>query len=442
MKKILLVIQREYLTRVRKKSFWVLTILVPILIAALYAIPILLATKPIEKSTVLVVDETGLFTQSFQSTDEIDYLDAGSLPYAKRILADSESVSAIVFIPARETTIPNDAFLYYKTDPPSVTVQNDVDYQLQQILRNNILLDVHNISADDYNLITNTRINLRTKDIETGRDGYLQIKSVAGIVLALLIYMVIFIFGSQVMRGVVEEKSNRIIEVILCSLKPFQLMMGKVIGIALVGLTQLLLWMVLSGIGLGCIQASNADLFQQAQEHQQITEIATKGAEAAAQLEAAQAAEPVSQLVEGLAAINFGVLILSFLFYFIFGYLLYASLFAAVGAISDNETDSQQFTIPLTIPLIATLLLTPVMINEPSGTLATWLSIIPFTSPMAMMFRIPFGVPVWQVALSAGLLLATFPLTTWLAARIYKTNILLHNTRRTTYRDLFRRLKG
>lgn len=439
MRKILLVISREYFTRVKKPSFWLLTIIVPILLAALYFIPIYLATKPLSKNTVLVVDETTLFVRSFESGENVVYRDAGSLDYAKRLLAE-DSADAIIHIPARETTIPGDAFLYYRSDAPSATVQSDVDRQLQEILRNNILLDVHNISAEDYALISGTKIKLHTKDLETGRDAFLEVKIALGILLVMIVYMTIFMFCSQVMRGVTEEKTSRIVEVIVCSVRPFQLMMGKVVGIAMVGLTQLLLWMVLSGIGLGAIRLTNADLFRQVAEKQSVGEIATKGAEATAQMEAVQEMPVVSELVEGLASINFGVIAGCFLVYFIFGYLLYASLFAACGALADNETDSQQFTLPLTVPLLGALLVVMSSMSEPSSSLLTWLSIIPFTSPVAMLFRIPFGVPMWQVWLSIGLLVASFPFCTWVAAKIYRGAILRYG-QKFTWRSLFKLVK-
>lgn len=440
MRKILLIISREYNTRVRKPSFWVLTIIVPLLIAGMYALPILSAMKPLEGTTVLVVDETRVFEGAFQSGEEITYRDAGSLEYAKKEMRENDSISAVVFIPARETTIPNDAFLYYLSDAPSIGVQGDVDHQLQTILRNNILLDVHGIAVEDYNLIRDTRIKLRTLDIETGRDGYIEVKAMVGMLLAVLILLTIFMFGSQVMRGVMEEKTSRIVEVIFSSVNPFQLMMGKVVGICMVGLTQFLLWVVLGGAALGGIRYANADLFSRAESQMNITEIATKGSDAAVQMQAAQNAEVVPDVVKGLASINFGVLIGVFCFYFLFGYLLYATLFAAVGALVDNETDSQQFTLPLIVPLMLTLLLTPRLLNAPSGSLSVWLSIIPFTSPAAMMMRIPFGVPYSQLIVSALLLLAFFPLCTWMAAKIYRTGILLYG-KKITWSDLFKWLK-
>ena len=437
MNKIFLVIQREYATRVRKPSFWVLTLVVPILLAGLYAVPIVMATRPLEHTNVLVADETGLFAGEFQSGRDITYLDAGSLDYAKRQLAEVDSIDAIVYIPARESTIPYDAFLYYRTNEPSATAQSNVDRQLQEILRNRILLDVHGITPEDYAMLTGTHIKMHTKDIETGRDGFLTVKTVVGIVLVLLVFMAVFLFGSQVMRGVMEEKTNRIVEVIVCSVKPFQLMMGKVVGIGLVGLTQFALWVLLSAVAVGGLQLTNSELFRQTAESMSLEGVATKGTEAVAQMEAARNAMPANELMQGLASIDFGLLGLVFVFYFVFGYLLYASLFAAMGSLVDNETDSQQFTIPVTAPLIMAMLMLPAMIDAPSGSLSVWLSLIPFTSPVAMMLRIPFGVPVWQLALSAVLLLLTFPACIWAAGRIYRAGILRYG-QKTTWHDVWR----
>lgn len=445
MKKILLVIRREYSTRVRKKSFWILTILLPILIAIVYATPVYLAQKPITTATVLVVDETEIFTHAFQSNKEVAYKRAGSLDYAKRQL-EMDSANLIVFIPSRETTIPNDAFLYYRTDAPGSNVQSDIKQQLNTILHNVILEDVLNISPDDYESLTHTTIALHPKDIETGRDGFLEVKMILGIILAVIIYVAIFMFGGQVMQGVSEEKHSRIVEVMLCSLKPFQLMMGKVVGIGLVGLTQFALWVALSGAGLFAIKAANPTLFEQAEQRQNVTQIATKGTDMTTQLETAKMANdaiPNSQafvLTQGLVAINFKLIIPLFLIYFLFGYLLYASLFAACGSLVDQGSDGQQFTLPVTIPLLLSLMLIPAMINEPGGTVATWLSIIPFTSPIAMMFRLPFGVSILEVAVSIALLILTFILCTWMAANIYKRGVLLFG-KQISYRDIFRWFK-
>ena len=451
MNKILLVIQREYLTRVKKPSFWILTLVVPILLAGVYAIPIILASRPLEHANVLVVDDSGLFQGQFRSGRDITYHEAGSIDYARRQLEQTDTLDAIVYIPARETTLPRDAYLYYRTDAPSMTVQGDVNSQLQEILRNRILLDVHGLTPDDYTMLISTHIKLRTQDIETGRDSFLQVKIALGVILAMLVFIAVFMFGSQVMRGVMEEKTSRIVEVIVCSVKPFQLMMGKVVGIGLVGLTQFALWVILSAVAVTGVQLTNADLFEQVAQRNSHTEIASKGSEATTQYQTAQyqaaqyeAGEGIDNslqdLIQGLTDINYGLIILLFIFYFVFGYLLYASLFAAAGSLVDNDTDSQQFTLPLTVPLLLAMLLLPAMINEPSGNISTWLSLIPFTSPVAMLLRIPFGVPVWQVVLSMLLLLATFPLCIWAAAKIYRSAILRYG-QKTTWRDVWHLIK-
>ncbi len=436
MKKILLIISREYLSRVKKKSFWILTIVVPLLFAGLYAIPIYLAVRPQEKTTVLVVDDTKLFDGAFKSSKEIVYQYAGSLDYAQRRMTEEDSVSAVLYIPARETTIPGDAFLYYQGSSPSASLQSDVSEQLQSHIRTIILQDVHGITQEEFDQVNATRIKLHTKDIETGKEAFTEVKSVIGLVLGLVIFMVVLTFGSQVMSGVSEEKTSRIVEVIVSSVKPFQLMMGKVIGIGFVGLTQFTMWIMLSMVGFVGIQATNPELFEAAKARQNMTEVATKGTDAVEQMQALNDAPVVTELVQGLTAIDFPLIITMFLIYFVLGYFFYATLFAGVGALVDVDTNAQQFSLPITIPLMLVMIMMPAIINEPSGSLATWLSVIPFTSPVAMMIRIPFGVPIWEAAVSVGILLLFVPLNTWVAGRIYKRGILLYG-KKITYKDIF-----
>lgn len=436
MKKILLIISREYLSRVKKKSFWILTIVVPLLLAGLYAIPIYLAVRPQEKTTVLVVDDTKLFDGAFKSSKEIVYQYAGSLDYAQRRMTEEDSVSAVLYIPARETTIPGDAFLYYQGSSPSASLQSDVSEQLQSHIRTIILQDVHGITQEEFDQVNATRIKLHTKDMETGKEAFTEVKSAIGLVLGLVIFMVVLTFGSQVMSGVSEEKTSRIVEVIVSSVKPFQLMMGKVIGIGFVGLTQFALWIMLSMVGFVGIQATNPELFEAAKARQNMTEVATKGTDAVEQMQALNDAPVVTELVQGLTAIDFPLIIMMFLIYFVLGYFFYATLFAGVGALVDVDTNAQQFSLPITIPLMLVMIMMPAIINEPSGSLATWLSVIPFTSPVAMMIRIPFGVPIWEAAVSVGVLLLFVPLNTWVAGRIYKRGILLYG-KKITYKDIF-----
>lgn len=436
MRKILLIISREYLSRVKKKSFWILTIVVPVLLAGLYAVPIYLALRPHEKTTVLVVDDTKLFEGAFKSSKEITYKYAGGIEYAQRRLAEEDSVTAVLYIPSRETTIPGDAFLYYKGKVPSATLQSDVSEQLQSNLRTIILQDVHGITQEEFEQVNATRIKLHTKDMETGKEAFTEVKVVLGILLGFIIFMVVLTFGTQVMGGVSEEKTSRIVEVIVSSVKPFQLMMGKVIGIGFVGLTQFALWIVLSMVGLIGIQSANPELFEAARARQNITEVATKGTDAVEQMQALDNTPVVTELVQGLTAIDFPLILAMFLVYFVLGYFFYATLYAGVGALIDVDTNTNQFALPLTIPLMLPMLMSGVIANEPSGSLATWLSMIPFTSPVAMMIRIPFGVPIWQALISIGLLLIFVPLNTWIAGRIYKRGILLYG-KKITYKDIF-----
>ena len=445
MRKIFLVIQREYLTRVRKKSFWILTLLIPILIALLYAIPIYFSVNAIETSKIVVVDETGLYSH-FSSDDEVVYeystdTTADALENELSRMREDDEIDAVVYIQQPLSgVVPTEAFVYYAEDSPNAMVQSNVDDQMQNMLRNDILLDVYNIPKEAYDELTNTSVKLHTQDIETGKSDFVEIKMVLSILLGLLIYMVIFIFGSQVMQGVKEEKTNRIVEVIISSLKPFQLMKGKVIGIALIGLTQFALWILLSAGALTAISAGNADMFEQAKV-QEIQQVASKGEAATSQAmqEAVEYSE-TDELLQGLMSINYGTIILMFLIFFVLGYFMYATLFAAVGALNDTDTDNNQFVLPLTAPLILVMVLSPTIMEAPSSDLAVWLSIIPFTSPVAMMMRIPFGVPIPEVIISVVLLLLTFVLCTWVAAKIYRTGILLYG-KKITYKEIWKWLK-
>jgi len=414
MKKILLVIQREYLARIRKKSFWILVLLVPILLAALYVIPIYLSIHSKERTNIIVVDETILFGK-FRTDDEVRYTHLNDIDEAKAQLQSSEEYAAIVYIPRTETRIPSDAYLYYYAHSPNVVAINNIETQLERILKNNIMLEVYQISKDDYKMINDAMIHLHAKDLETGRDDFLEIKIALAMVLAVLIYIIISIFGSQVMRGIIEEKNSRIVEVIVSSLNPFQLMMGKIVGIAAVGLTQFLLWIILLLATIGIVNIANPNILA----------VATS----------ADNSINLPLITQGLLAIDFSVILPIFLLFFILGYLLYASLFAAVGATTD--TDSQQFVLPITIPLILSIVLSPLIVAAPSGAVAQWLSMIPFTSPVAMMLRLPFGVPLSQVWLSATILLVSFVMLTWIAARIYRIGILMYG-KKTTFKEIWR----
>jgi len=245
----------------------------------------------------------------------------------------------------------------------------------------------------------------------------------------MIIYMFIFMFGAQVLRGVMEEKTNRIIEVMVSSVKPFQLMMGKIVGIAMVGLTQFLLWIVLTFGLVSVFQLAFADQMPR-------PEVRMAAGQQAESINAAGNAE-IARVFEIINSIQYDVILISFLFFFLGGYLLYASLFAAVGSAVDSESDTQQFMMPITIPLILGFIVANMAITDPDGQLALWFSMIPFTSPIVMMARIPFGVPIEQIWISGALLILGFVFTTWLAARIYRTGILMYG-KKVSYRELWK----
>jgi ABC-2 type transport system permease protein len=286
-----------------------------------------------------------------------------------------------------------------------------------------------------------TKITLASFKIdEEGNEekSYTEVSMVIGYVGGFLIYIFIFMYGSQVMRGVIEEKSNRIVEVILSSIKPFQLMMGKIIGIAMVGLTQFVLWILLTAALVTTFTAmTGASLSEAGSAQMLMTENSRLAPSDVIPDEDELDSDELQLVLEALSTINYGTILGFFLFFFIGGYLLYGALFAAIGAAVDNEADTQQFMLPITIPLILSIILIPYIINNPEGPLVFWASIIPITSPIAMMARIPFGVPYLDLILSVVLLSLGFLLTTWLAGRIYRAGILMYG-KKVSYGDLWK----
>ena len=272
-------------------------------------------------------------------------------------------------------------------------------------------------------------------DEEEGeKTSYAELESIIGLALAVIVYFVIFLFSNQVLRGVIEEKSNRIIEVIISSVKPFELMMGKIIGIALVGLTQFLLWIVLT---IGIYLVANGIILGP----EIMSPSGTVMTEEISQIvDTTQGQDIMLEVVSMIESINFKAILITFLFYFVFGFLLYAALFAAVGGMVDNETDSNQFVTILSMPLIVAIVCSTAMINNPDSGLGIWLSMIPFTSPVSMMIRIPFGVPYWQVVVSLLILVLTFVFITWIAAKIYRTGILMYG-KKPNLKEIWKWLK-
>lgn len=419
MKHILLIIGREYRIRVRRPSFWVLTLLVPVVLAVLYALPVVAAQKGARQVLVMVVDQTGLFDGSLVSTDEVHFHSMPTLDYARQ-QADKDDL--ILFIPSRETTIPHDAFLYYSGAGPSVARQNTVTEQLQSLLHNAILEDVYHVEPAVYHSVENTRLRLHTQDVASGKESFTQVKSVVALVLAVLMALALVLFGVQVMRSVQEEKQNRVAEVMASTVKPLQLLAGKIVGVALVAMTQTVFWTILTALAVKGVQSTAPDLFAQALEQQQHHSLATKGAEATAQYD--NPVLLVDEAVRGLTAIRLPLVAGMFLLYFLLGYLLYGALLAALASRLDSDADTLQWALLTCTPLFAVLLLAPMLLRTPASAWGMALTLVPFTSPVAAMMRLPFGIPTWQVAVSVLLLFLFFAAAALLAARHYRKHLV------------------
>ena len=415
MHKIWLIIKREYLVRVRKKSFIIMTILGPILMAALLIVPTFLATQTQENRIIALNEDANYILE------DSEFIHFTTIPTSEAELLKTDFSEspfyALLYLEGGKFTL-------YSNQQISLSVSKSIERQLEQLIEHEKL----KILGIDLQMLENasTEINITTKIIsEDGNTSNSQAEASMGIgfLSGILIYMFIFMYGTMVMRGVIEEKTSRIVEVIISSVKPFQLMMGKILGVALVGLTQFVLWILLTIIISTIAELAFLDVNVMATE-----------------INSADQSVILAQVAELTGGINLLQIFLAFIFYFLAGYLMYSALFAAVGSAVDAEADTQQFVLPITIPLILSfVLITPIMEN-PDGTLAFWMSMIPFTSPVIMMVRLPFGVANWELALSIGILIASFIATTWLAGRIYRTGILMYG-KKVTYKEIWKWLK-
>lgn len=435
MNKIGLIIRREYLTRVRKRSFLIMTFLGPILMAAIYIIPIMLALNSNnENMRIAVVDESHWFENRFQDNKEHTFVILPGQPIdSVKKLVKENIFDMALYVPPTQLNIPSNAIVYSIRQVPmevetyiSRVMQKEIEDQ--KLMANGVDPEIVSAVKTDVNLSI-----MRMDEKGNEKETFTKVQFTLGIALAMLVYMFIIFFGGQVMQGVAEEKTNRIIEVIVSSVKPFQLMMGKIIGVSLVALTQFVLWIVLTGalyLGFSAFMGlSNPEML-------------SSGTVMAQQIsnENVMNNESVQSILQIVHSIDFGTIIATFLIFFILGYLLYATLYAAIGSLVDNNTDAQQFTLPVTVPLIVAIISSFYIVNNPDSSLSVWLSMIPFTSPISMMVRIPFGVPIWQIVLSIVLLAGTFVLMTWIAAKIYRTGILMYG-KKLSYKEIFKWLK-
>ncbi|MDP4272452.1 MAG: ABC transporter permease [Bacteroidota bacterium] len=418
MGKIGLIIQKEYLRRVNKKSFIIFTFLTPLLIVLLVAMPLWLSTfKDTEVKNIALIDVTGKYGAVLKDRDNYHFINM-----KKEVGTfnpnDHKDIYAFVMIDADLLQHPDKITIYSETQI-TTDLKGYISDQLSKYLSNEKLAS-YNI-PDLKKIIQDSQIELNIKTIKRNDNGKEKAASsefatAVGLVATFMIYMFIFMYGAMVMRGVMEEKSSRIVEVLVSSVKPIELMLGKIIGIALVGLTQFLLWVILS-LGILMVVALTTGM----------PLLATASAQAPG-------------ILQMMGGVNLAEIILYFVLYFLGGYLLYASLFAAVGSAVDSETDTQQFMLPITIPIIFAMYAGIYSAQNPDGPLAFWCSLIPFTSPIVMMVRLPFDVPLWEKLLSLTLLIITFIGTTWMAAKIYRTGILMYG-KKVNYRELLKWLK-
>lgn len=436
MNKIILVLQREYLTRVRKKSFIIMTLLSPFLFALIWVVPAWLAVNSADTKKIMVIDNSGIFKNKLRESDKLKFTYTDfALDAAKNDLGRLDYY-ALLYIPAALDIQNPQGITLIADNSPSLEIEQSIETRLEEIVKEEKIKQL-GINQEVLKSLE-TRISLSSKVMSKDgdeKDSSSIASFIVGFAAAFLIYMFIFVYGAQIMRGVIEEKTNRIIEVMISTVKPFELMMGKIIGIAMVGLTQFLLWTLLTLVLSSTLSAFvlKDNITPLTATTQQVQTIGKE--QTTEQLQEMQKGNTITKLLKAFSTINFPLILGCFLFYFIGGYFFYGALFAAIGSAVDNETDTQQFMMPITIPLIVAIIAAQFIIQDPNSTLAWWLSMIPFTSPITMMIRLPFGVPTYELVLSMGLLIAGFIATTWLAARIYRVGILMYG-KKVTYKEL------
>ncbi|NSL88840.1 ABC transporter permease [Chitinophaga sp. Mgbs1] len=422
MNKIWLIIQREFTTRVRKKSFLVVTLLVPLAFAAMIILPILFATGSGETKRIAVIDKSGLFNNKFPDKKGLffKYLPDAHLDSLK-LHYQSAGYAGVLYIPDIDINRPS-GFEFFSKGQASISMESAINADINNIIERR-RMELQGIDKTKLDAISSTvSVEFKTGDEE--KKGSSWVAYGVGYASGFIIYIILLLFGTSVMRGVMEEKVNRIAEVMISSVKPFQLMMGKIIGIAAVGLLQFLIW----GVLITAIY-SLIPLFISPEAVQAASQTNMQGNNE-------QAMEAFQRVSEVMGSINWGLLLSCFVFYFLGGYLFYSALYAAVGSLANEDaSDVQQLSFPITVPIIIGIIIMMKAVQDPGSPLAVWGSIIPFTSPMVMMARLPYGVPgavpYWQLGLSFICLIGGFLLTTWAAGKIYRTGILMYGKKIT-----------
>ena len=421
MSKIWIIIQREFMTRVKKKSFILLTILMPFIFAALIMVPLMLATiEGDEQKTVMVVDKTGRYVGSLKSTP--NYAFVPTADNKDEFYTEDSEVEAVVQITADLAKNPTAVTIYSPREVKAELLSYVETCLGEQVRREKLsaynIPELETIIADiqtDFHVAT---VKRNAEGDETSSNTYIAMT--AGFIFTFLIYMFVMSYGGMVMQSVMEEKTNRIVELMVSSVKPFQLMMGKIIGVALVGFVQLAIW----GVMLSIILMVCGSVFGLSAAPA-VPAVAGADAQMAAVAQQAGGGE-AAEIMSALMGLPYAELGIMFVLYFVGGYLLYASFFAAVGASINAQEDSSQFIMPVVLIMVFGLYAAMYSVENTNGPLAFWASIFPLTSPIVMMVRIPFGVPWWEEVLSLGLLFATSMAFVWISARIYRVGILMY----------------
>ena len=449
MNKISVIIKREYITRVRKKSFLIMTILAPLLMASLFVLlPILMTTQKGEHKKIAVIeDNSDLFKGVIKPTQDAEfvYLDNTKVEDLKKTFV-KDGYYGILYISPELVNIPNAVYLISVKQPP-ISLLEHIESALKKEIERQKLLTYKIENLDEIIKTIQTTVSVQTKKLDESGN---ETGTSTGIAMALayinafIMYMLVFIFGAQVMRGVIEEKTSRVVEVIISSVKPIQLMMGKIIGIALVCLTQFSIWIFLTLAAVTVLKTTVLPKTNPTEITKTVTQNMMSADQQSAITTKAETISPqlaeFSRLFDSAMNQPWGLIIICFIFYFVTGYLLYASVFAAIGSAVDNETETQQFMLPVTIPIILGLMVAMGTMQNPESPLSFWFSMIPLTSPIVMMARLPFGVPYWQIALSMVIMLVSFGAFVWMAAKVYRTGILMYG-KKTSWKEMWKWLR-
>ncbi|MGU3376362.1 ABC transporter permease [Chryseobacterium sp. M5A1_1a] len=438
MNNIFLITKREFLTQVKKKSFIILTLLAPVMIIAFGAVIGLMFKANESHSVIEVVDKSGLFINQLKSNDKLNYVFVSAADEKSKInnLKGNESLDGILILPELKSQnfdeLETGTRLVINTKMGFDTKQKIVSDITNVIKKEKIKqLGIQEVQLNNldkgFSLKT---INVADNNKEDS-DLTFGVKSGLSMVLMYVTFMFIIIYGVRVMRSVLEEKNNRVVEIIISSVKPFELMMGKILGVTLVALTQFLIWITMSVIGALVLNTGFSPLQQSIPPSVGSEQITTKP----------DIAQLATQISHSLLEMNFPLIIFVFIVFFLLGYIFYSSIYAAIGSAVDNETETQQFTLFAILPLTLGMYGSFSLMNNPDGPLGFWLSIIPFTSPVAMIARIPFGVPAWQIALSIVLLLVTTVFMIFLAGKIYRVGILMYGNK-ATLKELWKWIRG